>query len=369
VDSEATTQVLIATAGFGEGHNSAARGLKDAFGEDSVAQVVDPCRIAAPRTSERISNAYRRLTMYSPSIWGKVYEACDRQDFTKERLPVMRKVRSTLGRLIEEREVEALLSTYFIYPYFLERHVKRQGRKVPVFTVVTDSIEINAAWFKAPCDHWFVTDHFTRERLVRFGLSPKVVHEFGFPVESRFTQNPPLSAGGRLDVFRVLLFPPPSGSHMQESLRALLESDPRVHVTLVLGRNVRQLYARAQEYKRAYPGRVRLRGWTRRVHELLASHHLVVGKAGGATVHEAITSNCPMLVHHLVPGQEEGNLALLQASGCGSFVKTPAEMRQALRDLLAHDGALWRLQKENMRVIAKPNAARDISDFILDSLS
>jgi len=368
VEGETTSRVLIATAGFGEGHNSAAKGLKHAFGADDIAQIVDPCMITAPRTTEHLQKTYRKLTVYSPYIWKKVYDACDRRDFTKERVPVMRKVRATLGRLIEEKEAEALLSTYFIYPYFLERHVKRKGRKVPVFTVVTDSIEINAAWFKAPCDHWFVADQFTRQKLIRFGLSPKVVHEFGFPIHPKFSAFQPLSANDPLDEFRVVLFPTPSSSHMAQSMRALLRADPRTKVTLVMGKNIRALYKQAKIVKQEFPGRVKLIGWTQRVPELLTTHHLIVGKAGGATVHEAITSNCPMLVHHIVHGQEEGNLALLQASQCGEYVKDPAAMMEAVQDLLAYDGALWRLQKENMRRVAKPDAAQSIADFVLNSI-
>lgn len=364
-----TTRILIATAGFGEGHNSAAKGLKQALGSDEVAQIVDPCELAAPIINERVKVAYRRLTTHSPVLWKGIYDACDRSNFMKERVPIMRKVRATLGELIEERQAEALLSTYFIYPYFLERHVKRQGTRVPVFTVVTDSIEINAAWFKAPCDHWFVTDRFTRQKLIRFGLAPSVVHEFGFPIHPRFTALEPLSREASVDEFRVLFFPTPRRPHFDKSVRAILRADPRTTVTLVLGRNVRTLYKKTMEIKMEYPGRVKFVGWTQRVPELLTSHHIVVGKAGGATVHEAIAANCPMLVHHIVPGQEEGNLALLRASQCGEFVNSPNEIIAAIQDLLAHDGALWRVQKENMLAIAKPNAAQTISDFVLDRIS
>lgn len=364
-----TTRILIATAGFGEGHNSAAKGLKEALGSDDIAQIVDPCAIAAPRINAKIADTYRRLTTHSPSIWKGIYDACDRSNFMKERLPLMKKVRATLGEMIEEKQVEALLSTYFIYPYFLERHVQRQGRRVPVFSVVTDSIEINAAWFKAPCDHWFVTDRFTRQKLIRFGLSPSVVHEFGFPIHPKFAALQPLPSDASVDEFRILFFTTTKRPHLRKSAFAMLKADPRVRLTIILGRNVRKLYKEAMEIKQAFPGRVKLVGWTQRVPEFLTTHHIVVGKAGGATVHEAIAANCPMLVHHVVPGQEEGNLALLRASQCGDYVDSPHDIITAVQDLLANDGALWRVQKENMQSISKPLAAHTISDFVLDRLN
>jgi len=114
---------------------------------------------------------------------------------------------------------------------------------------------------------------------------------------------------------------------------------------------------------------VKLIGWTKRVPELLTSHHIIVGKAGGATVHEAIAANCPMLVHHIVPGQEEGNLALLRASQCGDYVGSVNDLIEAVQGLLAHNGALWRYQKESMKLIAKPYAADTISNFVLERIN
>ncbi len=363
------TRILIATAGFGEGHNSAAKGLKDVLGADDIAQIVDPCEIAAPRINQRLKTTYRRITTYSPHLWKGIYNSCDRQDFTKERVPLMKKVRACMGSLIEEKEAEALLTTYFIYPYFMERYVQRQGRRVPVFTVVTDSIEINAAWFKAPCDHWFVTDTFTRQKLIKFGLPPNVVHEFGFPIHPRFAELEPMSEESPVEPFKVLYFPTARRPHFKQSVHAILSADPRVTLTIVLGRNVRSLYRRAQEMRVAYPNRIRLIGWTKKVPELLSTHHILVGKAGGATVHEAIAANCPMLVHHVVPGQEEGNLALLRASECGEYVDGPNILGQAIKNFLAHDGALWRVQKKNMKKIAKPNAAQTIANFVLNQIN
>jgi processive 1,2-diacylglycerol beta-glucosyltransferase len=149
-------------------------------------------------------------------------------------------------------------------------------------------------------------------------------------------------------------------------VRALLEdTDLRTQVTIVLGRNVRLLYHKAREMKEAYPGRVRIVGWSRKIPELLCSHHLVVGKAGGATVHEALAATTPMLIHHLVPGQEEGNLELLQHQGGGMLAETPGAQAAAVRDLLADHGALWRTQKRKLARHARGRASLVAANFIL----
>jgi processive 1,2-diacylglycerol beta-glucosyltransferase len=131
---------------------------------------------------------------------------------------------------------------------------------------------------------------------------------------------------------------------------------------------VRGLYARARAIKDAYPGRVRLLGWTRKVPQLLNSHHLVVGKAGGATVHEAIAACCPMLIHHLVPGQEEGNLGLLESIGGGGLAATPEALTRQVVDLLANHAAGWRAMKTALARHDRNSGAIEAAGFILQQI-
>jgi processive 1,2-diacylglycerol beta-glucosyltransferase len=152
-------------------------------------------------------------------------------------------------------------------------------------------------------------------------------------------------------------------------MRAILDTkDANTEITVVLGRNVRKLYDRVREIQLKYPGRVQIKGWTRRVPELLTSHHLVIGKAGGATVHETIAAACPMLIHHLVPGQEEGNLALLEKIQGGFYTETPEDIRHALNNILADDATLWKNMKHNLTQHAKPAGSISAAQFIINTI-
>ena len=151
--------------------------------------------------------------------------------------------------------------------------------------------------------------------------------------------------------------------------KAVLQASPRTEITIVLGKNVRHLWKKAKEIRDAFPGRVKVKGWTRKVPQLLNSHHLVIGKAGGATVHEALAARCPMLVHHLVPGQEEGNLRLLEAVSGGRLADTPDTMRAAVTDLLADDAALWRAMKRKLAAHGRNAGAIASARHVLGRLS
>lgn len=366
-------RILIVTAAFGEGHNSAARNLSLALeNAGAVTQVADPCFIGMPRLSAIVSTTYRIVTTHFPRLWAAIYRSTDRCDFNKKRSPILRRPEQVMARMISQFKPDAVVSTYPIYPYFMPRIFRSDPsipRPLPVFTVVTDSIEINAAWLRAPSDWWLVTDGPTRGAMSDGGIDRTRIIETGFPVHPAFSKLEPVAGGDACNPFRVLYFPTAKSSLLSRHGQILLDSSPSLRLTIVLGRNVRSLHPHARKIRKAYPGRVRLIGWTRKVPQLLNQHHLVIGKAGGATVHEAIAARCPMLIHHLVPGQEEGNLRLLETIGGGALAQTPEEMTQRIHHLLADQAAGWREMKSALARHAKNAGAITAARFILDEIA
>jgi len=364
------TKILILTAGFGEGHNSAALNLQRALKPRATTLCADPCALGAPWVTRQLQNLYRKITTHAPWLWRKIYDSTERQDFSKKRLPFMRKPEKKLRELILEFKPDAILSTYPLYPYFIERIFNQGITRVPVFTVVTDSIAINAAWRKAPTDFWLVTDQHTKDALSQQGLPEHQIIDTGFPVDPHFADLQPVSSEDTLKPLRILYFPTPKKPHVRRVSRELLESTgPDSELTIVLGKHLRKIHCRAKEIEEQYPGRVTIKGWSKKVPELLNSHHLVVGKAGGATVHEALAAECPMLIHHLVPGQEEGNLSLLHHLHGGDLAESEGSLSGHLGEMLADDASLWRNMKRDLAQHSRPSAAQRAADFILQQIS
>jgi processive 1,2-diacylglycerol beta-glucosyltransferase len=316
-----------------------------------------------------LCKVYRYITTHLPRLWYRIYMSTDDMDFSLQRSYVMRKPENDLARLIDEFQPDAVVSTYPIYPYFLDRILSKHKTRPPVFTVITDSIEINASWKKAPNTTWLVTDPYTRDGLIKAGLPAERLVDTGFPVHPQFASMHGVDGEGSVNPFRVLYFPTAKKPHVRRVARALLQASSEVHVTIVLGKNIRLLYTRAKEIQREFPGRVKLIGWTRRVPSLLNTHHLVVGKAGGATVHEAIAAQCPMIVYHLVPGQEEGNLKLLESLGAGKLAENPAQITSIMRDLLMDRGVGWRCMKRRLASYKRNSGSLLASRVILSTIS
>jgi processive 1,2-diacylglycerol beta-glucosyltransferase len=150
-----------------------------------------------------------------------------------------------------------------------------------------------------------------------------------------------------------------------ETARRLLR-EPDILVTITAGRDER-LIAELQVLADAATGRAVVLGWTNQIPTLLMNHHIVISKAGGATTQESINALCPMIVNQIVPGQEEGNCELLRRHDAIALAETPDAIIAALNSAFANDGARWHAWRDNLRVLARPDAARAIAAHVLQS--
>ena len=361
-------KILILTAGYGEGHNSAARALQAAFNErpDVDAELIDLFALRAPRLNHLSRRGYLQLINVAPLVWSGVYRWLDRSPLAPALFGTLASHRRLLGRLIAEKKPVAVVSTYPVYAWLLNR-LRQDGQAVcPQFTVVTDALTINSLWYRSPSDGWFVTDRDSAAFLQSRGVPGARVHVSGFPVSLAFADRPPAwqPPDPKTGSERRVLFMINSGRRSALAIARALLQHREWHVTFTAGRDEplrRELAALAANA----PARCEILGWTDRIPELLMTHHVVISKAGGATTQESINALCPLLVSQIVPGQEEGNYELIRRHEAGALAETPAEIVAAVERVFAGDATLWRRWRANLGQLAQPAAARQIAAVVM----
>jgi processive 1,2-diacylglycerol beta-glucosyltransferase len=106
-------------------------------------------------------------------------------------------------------------------------------------------------------------------------------------------------------------------------------------------------------------------GWTDELPAILQSSHLLISKAGGATVQETIAAGCPMIINQIVPGQEEGNARLIVQTGSGVIATSPENVVTEVQRAFANDAQMWREWSANIRKLSRPAASLEIAQFLL----
>ena len=361
-------RILILTAGYGEGHNAAARALATAFNEDApdTALVVDIFALTCPRLNSFVRRAYLAAINGTPRLWKQVYALMDRPGFMTGGIRMLGAQSRMLEAVIERERPAAICSTFPAYAALLQRLSAAGRLPAPHYNIVTDSISINSVWWRAGRDGWFVPNEDTAEVMRAAGVDAARIHVTGFPVTPFFRKNegvvgrPGLAGGAAPRVLYIVN----SGTRNAEATARLLLGEEDWEITCTVGRDEslrRTLSAAASGRRR----QADILGWTDQIPRLLMTHHVVVSKAGGATTQEAIAARCPMIVNQVVPGQEEGNCELLLRHRAGALATSPASVIATLRAAFSDGGRAWEEWRAALEPLSRPDAARCIAAQVL----
>ncbi len=360
--------VLILTAGFGEGHNAAARNLKEALQAASPETkiVMSDIFLEAYGSFNRLmQKTYIAAINYTPVLWQILFELMHRTRLVELHMGFYGKAARLLEKKIAELQPEVVVSTYPGCNHlldFLQR--KRLHRPYRMVTIITDSLSINSVWLRAHSDFFIVANERTAEIVRTLGTPDEKVLTLGFPVPRVFdtvsVERPVPPADGLWRVLYVIN----SGKHLSPAIvRHLLEL-PNIQLSVTVGRDEelhQRVFAVSEEVSRP----VEIHGWTSEMPRFMAENHIVISKAGGATVQETLAARTPMIITQIVPGQEEGNARLLLESGAAALATTPQDIAATVRDAFANDGARWRQWHEAVCTLSRPSASDEIARFIL----
>jgi UDP-N-acetylglucosamine:LPS N-acetylglucosamine transferase/predicted metal-dependent phosphoesterase TrpH len=361
-------KILILTAGFGDGHNAAARALRDAIelaDEDARAETVDLFADSYGAFNTLARKTYLGMVAYAPKLWGHFYSMLE-NPFVEKQLGGFTRMQNTLEKILGETQPDCVVSTYPVYGHVVKKiYANHHERPFRFITVVTDSITINSAWFRAPADYFCVPNEATAEVLIKNGVPESQIKVLGFPVSPTFATNTndlPQPIGD--EPRRVLYVINTGKKKAGKAIDRLLEIDD-VHLTITAGRDA-ELRAKLIERTRDQEHRVKVLGWTNQMPELLMSHHLMIGKAGGAIIQEAIAARCPMVINQVIPGQEEGNAELIEKLNIGAVVEKNKEVAEAVEMAFEKKATLWNEWRKNLKKVSRPDAAMKIAELVLD---
>jgi processive 1,2-diacylglycerol beta-glucosyltransferase len=268
---------------------------------------------------------------------------------------------AALHRMIERDRPRAIVSTFPLYAGLLE--VVRWDMPVPpLITVITDSIEVHPAWVVAPSDLYCVPDEDTMRSMQVHGVSADQVRVTGFPVNLRFLRQ----TDAQRITPSVLYMPSTNTAHVTRTLEGLRAQVRRgVRLTIVPGRHSQRLYHLLRRFTDAMPDSpIEVLSWTDDMPRLLQTHDLLICKAGGAILHEALAARIPAIIDFVVPGQEEGNAELLTKHGCALRSSSPEETCVFVDQLLANNAVKCAEMRERMKPLSVPEAANRIAELL-----
>ncbi|WP_270484041.1 MGDG synthase family glycosyltransferase [Gordonia jacobaea] len=301
-------EVLVLYMPFGGGHKAAAEALARELtaSEHLAARALDISehlfsRLKLSRTLRRIYDV--AASSFGGRIHGAIYRFADSHPDL-----VVHLVEMFLGRefdnYISRMNPIAIVSTFPIIASSVSRRSKLS--MIPAVSVITDAGRVNKIWAVPSPVLTLTGDIDTRSILDMEGVDTENFVYSGPIVSTALSQAPSRSTARRIldiDQARFTVF---LNCGLVPSRRAIrqfinLLQDRGLAVQILVRKDVKLGRVDEQTVVRVSPSLLQVVG--------IAAADLVVGKAGWATLNEAIALEKPVIIIDRIPGQEDGNVA------------------------------------------------------------
>jgi len=367
-------KILIFYVSRHSGHYHAAKAIEAAFGSvlgDAKIKTVNGLNYVNPILGAIVDKAYIQLIKKKPQFWGDIYDNPDvlkrtaglRDTLSKFNLPKIKK-------LIETFSPDIVYCTQAFPCGMISDYKLKTGAKLPLVAVLTDHAP-HSYWLHEGVDIYVVPSAATADALANKGVPRSRIKEYGIPIDPRFAiKGDKASARRELglegdDPVLLVMGGNQGLGALEDAARALVEEkEHRYRLILVAGFN-RRLYKRLKKFAvRDARNDIRVFSFVDNIDLLMEASDLIVTKAGGMTISEAMAKGLPMIIVKPIPGHEKRNADILVEQGAAVEIKDLSSLRGAVNRMFSGEEDLNRM-KQGVSALARPESAIDIAKLAL----
>ena len=370
-------KILILSMTAGEGHNSAARAMREYFlSKDVDCEVVDTYGYISPAFSNSFNKGYLFITRRAKRAYGLGYEIAEKRTPPKIteitpaqilNLPITMEVR----QCIERARPDAVVFTHVFVGMMLDT-LKQSGKIcVPTVGILTDFI-FHPYWEDCTDNDYVVIPAASlRHQGVRKGFREEQLLPLGIPIAPRFAETmDKASARASLGLDPalpvVLLMGGSMGfGRMADSVAALdrLALNTDFQMIAVCGNN-KKMQEKIASIEGDLKHPILNLGFARNVDRLMDASDCIVTKPGGLTTSEALAKRLPMVIVNPIPGQEMRNTEFLLNSGTAVAANNMCGVEELVLELLT-DPTRRRAMESCIETLRRPDSTRDVCRFVM----
>ncbi|MGE5604979.1 MAG: MGDG synthase family glycosyltransferase [Bacteroidota bacterium] len=365
------TDILILSASYGGGHNQVARALTQELQRQAPGikiTTVDYCELLFPLINRISQFSYTQSIRHFPVGYALYYQATGNispDSFWQRRLN--RLGYSELIMLVNRLEPRVVISTFPLPAGVLSRMKEAGVLSAPVVTVITDMC-VHSQWIHPKTDLYLVGSPEVAAGLEKRGVARDKIGITGIPILPVFREKVDSEMVRREFDFdskaKIILFMGGNDgifgtNHFNFILRDL---PPDVQSVVITGSN-QDLYDRlhSNSYQKY---RVRAFKYVENVAGLMKISDLLVTKAGGVTISEALAVNLPMIIFKPTPGHEVANANYLLKHRAAFIAKRERSLKKVIYRMIVDDG-FRQCFSRNCFKIATPDSAENGARLIM----
>lgn len=279
-----------------------------------------------------VISGYNFFSKIFPWMYKIIFYTTDNvftQKFFKLFGPILSLGAKKLFRYIDEYKPDIIVSTHFIPALILPKQFS-----VPVDMVITD-YHAHAVWLSKHTHRFFVATLEMQEFLTKRHITSVAS---GIPINPEFiAQKNPAELKHQLGLNNnwptILVMPifTDRGS-IEKIINALHLQRPQTNIVVATGRN-EKLFKTLDTHKKEHiiilPKSAQVSDWMRVA-------DIIVSKAGGLTISEALYLQKPLIIMNSIPGQEDYNSAYITNQHYGLRAHSVKELLAATENILTN---------------------------------
>jgi processive 1,2-diacylglycerol beta-glucosyltransferase len=367
--------ILILSASFGGGHNQAARALTQALQMQMPSLriiTIDYCDLLYPFLNRLSQFSYNQSIRHFPVGYALYYQATGNissDSFWQRRLNRMGY--TELIMLVNRLEPRLVISTFPLPAGVLSEMKEAGDLGVPVVTVITD-ICVHSQWIHPRTDLYIVGSGEVEQGLIERGIESQRIAVTGIPILPGFATQRDLvtirkTYGLAPDDRLVLFMGGNEGKFGTTRFDHLTKDLPQNVKALIVTAANDELFEKLQPLAVRYP-RLLVYKYVDNISGLMDIADVLVTKAGGITVSEALVKGLPMIIFKPTPGHEEANAEYLWHHRAALVTRRISRLKKALERMVINDRFRGRFSRNSL-AMAKPDSALYSARRILQLLT
>lgn len=354
--------------GHRSGAQAVARALTNLYGSAASVQLIDVFAESRKWPFYHFPGWYPRMLKAHSIPWKVGFELTDHRlavnTLTRLAAPY---VKTPFQCLLTRHPADIIVSFHPVPNRLLALATEQWGCHAATATVVLDFLSAPAFWFAKGLDLYIVPYTEMVARAQSLGVDGARVEALGMPVRPAVLrglrlshQEAKRSLGITSDRPLVLLLGGGDGVGPLEAIaQNLLRRKAQATIAVITGRN-QQLQRQLTQLARDHPS-LRVEGFTTRMDLWLRATDILVTKAGPNSLAEAFAMGLPTILYAAIPGQEDGNVELVEKSGAGLWAPGARKSALAVQALLADPQRRTHMAQQAAR-LATPHAAQNIAE-------
>ena len=348
-------KILILYAAYGDGHKQVANAISEAVSDtlaDAEPIILDIMEWIYPSSYPISHYLYITGIKKFPQLYSFLYQKTRvKNSFSITLNSFFLKGMHSMFTIIQELKPKVVVSTYPLAAGIISK-LKEQGLiDIPAVTIITDYTD-HSYWIHPFTDQYVVGASQMRDRIISLGVEEFKIKHSGIPVRKRFieTQSKELLIEKyKIDPqkFTILIMGGGDGFIRLSTFQAMESEFPTLQLIIVCGRNIK-LKKRLEHELKDSKHDIRVMGYCEHVQELMAISDIMISKAGGVTISEAITMELPLLIYNVLPGQEEDNANYLKHEGLAFLAESKKELIGIINNVV-RDSKPLKMMKQRIK--------------------